>query len=111
MRVCAICGVEYDENSRSKRQAGGKIIHCPECSEETAVRFVAVSNASGKTAGLEILAFESEDDKRKYLKYWHAVTGANKSKMCQIHGAPCPPAVRFKKIAENAPNFNHKGNS
>jgi len=111
MRVCTICNGEYDENSRAKQLAGGKLIHCPDCSRETAVKFVAVSNAAGKTAGLEILAFESEDDKRKYLRYWHAVTGANKSKMCQIHGAPCPPGVRFRKVAENAANLNHKGNA
>lgn len=35
MRQCVICGGEFDPKSRAKKEAGGLITHCPECSEDT----------------------------------------------------------------------------
>ena len=34
MRVCVHCESDFDDQSRAKREAGGRINECPDCVEE-----------------------------------------------------------------------------
>jgi hypothetical protein len=61
--ICKICNEEFNHNSPEKKKAGGLINCCPDCSEETTVKYVGVSSADGKQAQATILKFESEKDK------------------------------------------------
>lgn len=95
---CEVCGKEFDPNSREKKLAGGKYRHCPTCSDEQVLKYVGVTNAEGKQAGVQILQFESAHDRDRYL---HAAA----QRRCQ------PPQVPFRKVAEFRGNVNHKGNA
>jgi NAD-dependent SIR2 family protein deacetylase len=109
LRECAECGGEYDPESPEKKQAGGKIIHCPDCSEETVVRYLGVKNASGKQAGIEILAFDCPSEREEYRQFWQVNSGLFTGKSCQISRLAATPNVTFKKVAENRGCDNHKG--
>lgn len=95
---CEVCGKEFDPNSREKKLAGGKYRHCPTCSDEHVLKYVGVTNAEGKQAGVQILQFESALDRDRYIH-------ATMQRRCQ------PPHVPFRKIAEFRGNVNHKGNA
>ena len=110
MRTCEICEEEFDLNSPEKKRARGKINHCPDCSEETATRYLAVKSANGKMSDLTILAFEDEQQRDNYQRAWRASTGFNKGKSC--HLSKCMPSMsglKFRKVGENQANANHKG--
>ena len=109
MRQCKECGESFDPRSAEKRKVGGLIFHCPDCSEETAVRVAGVSGSAGKMAGVEILRFTSEQDRENYLHFWRVNSGFYKGKSCQMRGTKTTPNVKFSKVYENHPNANHKG--
>ncbi len=109
VRECESCGGEYDDKSPEKREAGGLIIHCPDCSDETAVPYLGVNNASGKMQGVEILAFETMSDRTKYLGAWHKNVGQNKGKSSPLGNAGGLTGIKFRKVASFGGNPNHKG--
>ena len=43
MRNCIVCDGEFDPRSKAKRLAGGLATHCPDCSDETSVRYLGIS--------------------------------------------------------------------
>lgn len=111
IRECAECDIEYDDRSPQKQEAGGLIIHCPDCSEETQVRYLGVNNASGKMAGVEIMAFDSPQDREKYRDAWAKNTGLNKGKSSPLGNAGGLSGIKFRKVASFGGNPNHKGKS
>jgi len=107
--ICIICNEEFDSNSSEKRKVGGLINNCPDCSEETTIKYMGVSSADGKQAQATILKFESEEDKEKYIKFWKNNSGFNKGKSCQLGShLSTDPKIKFKTISGFNPT-NHKG--
>ena len=109
IRVCIECGDEFDLHSPEKRRAGGKITHCPDCSEESTVRYLGVQNAAGKQSGCEILSFDSVKDRENYKHFWQNNSGLFSAAICQMGRLMNDPGIPFRKVAENRPNENHKG--
>jgi hypothetical protein len=108
--ICQICEDEFDANSPEKKRAGGKKHHCPSCSEETEIPYLAVAGADGKMAGLTLLSFDSVEDREAYQKAWKNNTGHNKGKSCHLSGSnTAMSGMKFKKVGENFGNENHKG--
>jgi DNA-directed RNA polymerase subunit RPC12/RpoP len=107
---CAECGNQFDLHSPEKRRAGGKAIHCPDCSQETVVKYAGVQAGEGKTANVSILRFQSESDRIAYLDFWKANSGLHKGKSCQLsRGLKSTPAIKFETRVEFVANKNHKG--
>lgn len=107
---CALCEEEFNPNSREKKLAGGLRIHCPDCSEETAVKYAGVSSGEGKQGSVAVLKFNSETDRAAYISYWQNNSGLHKNKGCQIgRGLKTTPAISFKTMAIFKGNENHKG--
>lgn len=109
LKDCAECGRPFNPRSPAKKKAGGLIHHCPDCSEETEVKVLGIQSSAGKMAGVEILRFDSEEDREKYKNYWRIASGLHKGKDCQLHNAQTVPGVKFEKVYENHANSNHKG--
>lgn len=109
IRECQECGGEFDTHSPEKKKAGGLITHCPECSEESAVKYVGLQAADGKQSQATILKFESDKDKDAYIRFWKNNTGFHKGKSCQL-GAhlSTTPSVKFTTVVAHTPT-NHKG--
>lgn len=106
---CVKCTEEFDLYSSAKQKAGGKINECPDCAEESAVRYVGLMAADGKQAQATILSFGSEKDKEKYLSFWQNNSGFHKGKSCQLgNHLSTTPAVAFKTIVKHNAT-NHKG--
>lgn len=109
IKVCVHCGDEFDLNSPAKLKAGGKTIECPDCSEETVVKYAGVQAADGKQAQATILKFESQQDKDKYISFWQNNSGLHKGKSCQLGThLSTTPDVKFQTIIAHNPT-NHKG--
>jgi len=109
LRVCVNCEEEFDLYSEAKRQAGGLAIHCPDCSEETAVRYAGVQAADGKQAQATILKFESNQDRNRYINFWQNNSGLHKSRACQLgRHLSTDPGIKFETIVAHNPT-NHKG--
>ncbi len=107
--TCAECGFEFDLFSPEKRRAGGKAIHCVDCSEEVAVRYAGVQSADGKSAQATILKFQSEQDRNNYISFWQNNSGLHKGKSCQLGGhLSTTPSVTFQTVVGFNPT-NHKG--
>lgn len=104
IRECVECGDEFDDASNEKRRAGGKICHCPECSEETVVRYVGVHNAAGKQAGCTVVALDSDEDARAFVDDWKRCSGSLASASRRAS-----PKFSFRTVHENLPSINHKG--
>jgi NAD-dependent SIR2 family protein deacetylase len=117
MMLCQICEYEFDTHSAEKHKAGGKINQCPDCVKElgleTAVRYAGVQAGDGKGVGCTIVAFESQDDRSKYVRAWRSASGQNVGKSCQIgRGTSSMSGLRFKKIGESGSiGTNQKGKS
>lgn len=107
--ICKSCDAEFDLRSPEKRRAGGLATQCPDCSEETEVRHLGVGDGVGKQTAIQILAFESETDRSKFTRYWHAATGMHNGKACHMAYLPSPIHHTFKKVGESGGNDNHKG--
>jgi NAD-dependent SIR2 family protein deacetylase len=109
IRVCKVCAEEYDDSSAEKEAAGGLITHCPDCSEEPVIRYVGLQAADGKQSQVTIMQFDSETDKRQYMKFWQNNSGYNKGKSCQLGThLSTTPGVKFKTVSGFNPT-NHKG--
>ena len=109
MRTCVMCGEEFDQNAPAKRKAGGRIVDCPDCSEESVVRYAGVQAADGKQAQATILKFNSDKDRTKYLAFWQNNSGYHKSKSCQLgNHLSTDPGIHFETRVAHNPT-NHKG--
>jgi len=108
-RACRACGESFDPASPEKQRAGGLIIHCPDCSEETEVKYLGVPNAAGKSQGIEVLAFPDEDARRRFSHAWGKNKGMGKGKSSPLGAAGGLEGIPFKKVADFGRNDNHKG--
>lgn len=106
---CTICGDTFDPHSREKRMAGGLRMHCPECAEESHVRYAGIAAGEGKQATVQVLKFNSTEDRRDYLRYWAASSGLNTGKQCSMHFRAKEPNIKFETRATFYGNLNHKG--
>jgi len=99
----------FETNSPAKIRAGGRISTCPECSEESTVKYLGLANGDGKQASVTVLAFDSQEDRGRYADFWRNNSGVNRGKSCQL-GAhlSTDPGVKFKTIVA-AGLMNHKG--
>lgn len=111
LKVCVICEANFDLSSSEKKRAGGKSTHCPDCSEETAVKHLGVGDGCGKQTAVQVLSFQSEKDKQEFNSYWRAATGMYNGKACHFAYLPKPITMKFKKVTEHGGNVNHKGKS
>lgn len=106
---CKECGVSFDLFSKEKKNAGGLIFNCPDCSEEDHVKYAGVQSADGKQNQATILKFNSNEDKESYLKFWKNNSGANVGKKCQLGShLSTTPAIKFEIVTDFKPT-NHKG--
>jgi hypothetical protein len=109
MRECIICGDEFDPKSPTKRHVGGKITHCPDCSDETAVPYLGLASGDGKQAGVTILKFESDADREAYREMWWVNSGMMVGKSCQLGMQKRTPThVHFETVVQSKAT-NHKG--
>lgn len=107
---CRECGDEFNPDSAEKRRIGGKRIHCPDCSDESTIRYAGVQGADGKQASVSILRFDSQADRENYLVFWQNNSGLHKGKSCQIgRGVMSNPNIKFSTVAVFEGNVNHKG--
>ena len=112
IRNCVECDDQFDTQSRAKRQVGGLATVCPECSEETTVRYAGVQNSDGKQAGVTIMRFKTEQDRAAYIDFWKVNSGFHKGKECQIgRGLKSSPSFSYETVAVFEGNMNHKGKS
>lgn len=109
MRICAICGDEFDLRSPAKMRVGGKANECVDCSVETEVKYAGVQAADGKQSQATILRFDSEADKEKYIAFWKNNSGYHKGKSCQLgNHLSTTPGISFETVTGFKPT-NHKG--
>jgi len=109
---CSVCEDDFNLHSPEKRRAGGLRNHCPDCAEETTVPYLAVKSANGKMSDLTILQFESSADRNRYKSAWLNNTGYHKGKSCHLSRSnTAMSGMKFKQVAENRANANHKGKS
>lgn len=110
LRDCSECGVSFDPHSPAKRKAGGKIHHCPDCSEEVSTPYLGVVGGDGKQSSVSVIKFDSQSDRDKYQRWFQSVSGYNTGKNCQMGHEPPPcPVAHFTTVAHNGGNSNHKG--
>ena len=114
IKTCVHCGSEVNLHSRHKRQAGGKVNECADCvielGTERTVKYLGLQAGDGKSAGISIVAFESQEDRTAYSKAWKAVTGFHKGKSCHLSGCQTTIGGRpMRHVAYNSGNSNHKG--
>ena len=109
IRQCTECEMEFDTQSKAKRIAGGLGTHCPDCSEETSIRYFGTSAGEGKQASVQVLKFNSQQDRDKYARYWKASSGLNTGKQCQMAFRANEVNVSFQTRATFTGNTNHKG--
>jgi len=112
IRTCVVCSDEFDLHSQQKRSAGGLSTTCPDCSSETAPKYLGLQSGDGKAAGVTILKFESESDREEYYRQmWWVNSGMMVGKSCQLGFQKRTPNVKFKKVYEAGLGMNHKGKS
>ena len=61
MIICAICGDDFDPNSKEKKLVGGIRNHCSDYAEETSVRYAGISSGEGKQASVQVLILRCHD--------------------------------------------------
>ena len=107
---CSECDIEFDVHSREKRKVGGISTHCIDCSEETVVKYAGVAAGEGKQGAVQVLKFNTAEDRKNYLSYWQANSGLHKGKSCQLGwGTKSTPGIKFQTVATFTGNVNHKG--
>jgi hypothetical protein len=111
IRECQECGDLFDDQSPEKRDSGGLIVHCPDCSCETQVKYLGIQHSDGKQAGCEVLAFSDPSDRNQFLHHWRRNSGINRGKSSALGVAGNTISVPFKKVASFEANVNHKGKS
>lgn len=109
LKNCKHCGVEFDLHSEAKQDAGGLINECPDCAFEPEVKYLGIGTADGKQQGIEVLKFDSEEDRRAFSQIWAKNIGMDKGKSSPLGRASSTGSVKFRKVAEFAGNKNHKG--
>jgi hypothetical protein len=85
------------------------MIHCPDCSSETTVKYAGFASGEGKQASVQIMKFASEQDRQKYMDYWKAASGLNTGKSCQLAFRATEPNVKRDVVITQIANFNSKG--
>ncbi len=111
IKTCIECEMDFDLHSPAKVKAGGKINFCPDCSEESAVKYLGLQSADGKQAQATILKFKTEADKNRYSSFWKNNSGFNKGKSCQLgNHLSTTPGISFQIVQGFSPT-NHKGKS
>ena len=109
LRECVECESMFDPRSPAKTRAGGRVNTCPDCSQESAVKYLGLANGDGKQASVTILAFGSSQDRESYASYWKANTGYYKGKSCHLSQSnPAAPGVSFRTVTQSGA-ANHKG--
>lgn len=108
MKECSECGANFDPRSPAKRLAGGRINTCPDCSQESTVKYLGLSAGDGKQAGITVLKFESKEDREEYRQAWWVNSGMMVGKSCQLGFQKRTPNVKFKTITQSTAT-NHKG--
>ena len=106
---CSECHGEFDLHGSEKRRAGGKVHHCPDCAEETTVKYAGISAGEGKMGSVQVLKFNSDADRAAYLTFWKATSGMNTGKQCQMQFRAKEPNIKFLTVATFTGNVNHKG--
>ena len=109
MRTCKECGEDFDLDDKLRRKISGLSTHCPDCSEDNAVRYLGISAGEGKMASVQVLKFNSKGDREAYKGFWKATSGMNTGKQCQMHFRAKEPGVNFETKATFTGNTNHKG--
>lgn len=115
MKVCRHCEEGFDLDSRAKKMAGGYIDECPWCIEEmggdqSPPKYLGVQAGNGKMADITILQFDDEKSREAYRRAHQNNSGFNKGKSCQLgRHLTSMSGMKFKKVAENRGNDNHKG--
>lgn len=90
-------------------RAGGHIGTCPECSQESTVKYLGLANGDGKQASVTVLSFKSQEDRRRYADFWRNNTGIHKGKSCQLGShLSTSPGISFKTVTQSGAT-NHKG--
>jgi hypothetical protein len=109
LRECAVCDSLFDPRSPAKLRAGGRINTCPDCSEESAVRYLGLQAGDGKQAGITVLSFGSASDRQQYADFWKNNSGIHKGKSCQLGThLSTTPNVSFRTVTQSGAT-NHKG--
>jgi len=113
-KTCIHCESEFNQNSREKRAAGGKVDECPSCVNELqtehAIPYLGVAMGEGKQGGIQILAFDDNASRDAYRKSWRNNSGHNKGKSCQLgKHTSSMTGMNVRKIGETPANSNHKG--
>ena len=109
IRSCVECGESYNDKSLEKQRSGGLIVHCPECSNETEIKYAGVQSSDGKANQATILKFKSEQDKASYMRFWQNNSGMNKGKSCQLGShLSTTPKIDYQTVVDFVPS-NHKG--
>ena len=109
IRTCIECGDEFDTLSPKKIAARGLITNCPDCSEETVVRYARLQSGDGKQSQTTILKFLSDKDRAGYMSFWKNNSGFHKAKSCQLgNHLSTTPNIKFETVVQ-AQNMNHKG--
>lgn len=109
IRACVKCDGSFDDHSPAKLRAGGRINTCPDCSEETTVKYLGLTAGDGKQAGITVLSFDSPDDRARYSDFWRNNSGIHRGKACQLGThLSTTPGVRFRTVTQSTAT-NHKG--
>ncbi len=98
----------FDPRSPAKMRAGGHIGTCPDCSQESTVKYLGLSAGDGKQAGVTVLKFESKEDREEYRQMWWVNSGMMVGKACQLGYQKRTPNVKFKTVTQSSAT-NHKG--
>ena len=109
LRECVECESMFDPRSPAKMRAGGHIGTCPECSQESTVKYLGLANGDGKQASVTVLAFKSQEDRSKYADFWRNNSGIHRGKACQLGShLSTSPGISFKTVTQSSAS-NHKG--
>ena len=109
LRECVECESMFDPRSPSKMRAGGHIGTCPDCSQESTVKYLGLANGDGKQASVTVLSFKSQEDRSRYADFWRNNTGIHKGKSCQLGShLSTSPGISFKTVTQSGAT-NHKG--
>lgn len=108
LRECIECESMFDPRSPAKMRAGGHIGTCPDCSQESTVKYLGLSAGDGKQAGVTVLKFESKEDREEYRQMWWVNSGMMVGKACQLGYQKRTPNVKFKTVTQSTAT-NHKG--
>ena len=111
IRTCIACEDEFNLTSPAKIKAGGFSNTCPDCSEENTIKYAGVQSSDGKGSQVNVLSFNSDEDRAKYISFWKNNSGHNKGKSCQLGShLSTDRGIKFETVVTHVPT-NHKGKS